>query len=188
MAASDLFDEIIKTNDIFFTGIKIGDDIDETLQKKGKPARDKRLSNPYLRYFYEVGEMEEITIYYNFTESTNKVTQIRLYLISYPDFYWKKEGGKDYQGFSDLLQSNQIQPYSEVFLNTLNRIIAHFTNIFNKPPALENDSDPFNEPYQNYKSYSWSYEEKYRLSVTFYIDDSVDQNVKNTMIIYLGNL
>ncbi|MFD1604389.1 hypothetical protein ACFSJW_13350 [Flavobacterium artemisiae] len=188
MADNELFNEIIKTNDIFFRGIKIGDTINDVRQKEGTPTEENLYNNPFLSYFYEVGEMEEITVYYNFIESTSKVTQISLYFISYPDFYWKKEGSENYQEFSDMLVNNKIQKYSKVFLHTLDKIVAHFTALFNEAPSLEKNSDPFNQPYQNYKSYSWTYKNEYRLSVISYIDDSIDMNVKNTLIIYLKTL
>jgi len=187
MATENLFDEIIKTNDIHFRGIKIGDDINDVITKEGTPTEEKRYSNPFLSYFYEVGETEEILVYYNFLEDTNKVTEIKLFFISYPDFYWKKDGGNNYVEFTNLLENNKIQKYSEIFLDTLHKIIDHFTTIFKSSPTIKIHDEVFNLPYQNFKAYAWEYEEIYRLSVITYIDDTVDENVKNTLIISLRN-
>ena len=185
MENRNLFDEIIKTSDIHFRKIKIGDDISEVLKMEGTPTEEKRYNNPFLSYFYEIGEMEEILVYYNFLESSNKVTEIKLFFISYPDFYWKKQGGTDYIEFTSELENNKIQKYSEAFLQTLDKIIDHFTTIFDYSPSINTTDETFNLPYQNYKSYAWTFKELYRLSVVTYIDDTIDLNVKNTMIIYL---
>lgn len=185
MTDMKLFNEIIKTNDIHFRGIKVGDDINDVIKKEGTPTQEKRYSTPFLSYFYEIGEMEEILLYYNFIEDTNKITEIKLFFFSYPDFYWKKEGGVDYQEFTNLLENNKIQKYSEVFIDTLNEIINHFTVLFDAPPTLTTSDFVFNLPYQNYRCYDWIYKELYRLSVISYIDDTIDLNVKNTLVISL---
>ncbi|WP_374175091.1 hypothetical protein [Flavobacterium tructae] len=185
MTDMEIFNEIIKTNDIHFRGIKIGDDISEVLQKEGTPNEENTYTNPFLKYSSKLGETEEITIYYNFIEGIRKVTEIKLFLISYPDLYWKKEGGVDYMLFTNLLENNNIQKYSATFLDTLNKIVDHFTLVFGAPPTIKTKDSVFNLPYQNYKSYAWIYKELYRLSVITYIDDTIDLNVKNTLKISL---
>lgn len=183
--SKELFNEVIKTNDIHFRGIQIGENIENVINIEGTPTEEKRYSNPFLSYFYEVGEMEEIKVYYNFLEDSNEVIEIKLFFISYPDYYWKNEGGEDYTEFTNLLVNNAIQKYSEAFQSTVNEIINHFKVLFNEEPTISTTDQVYNLPYQNYKSNAWVFKDKYRLSVTTYIDDLIDTNVKNTMIVWL---
>ncbi|MGL4596327.1 MAG: hypothetical protein ACRCYO_02290 [Bacteroidia bacterium] len=185
MENQSLFNELIKTNSINFRNIKIGDAMSIVEQIEGQPEEIKEYSNPFYRYYFEIGEMEEITVYYNYEKDEKCVKEISLYLIHYPDHYWKKEGHSDTLEFWNLLHQNQLQPFSTVFTNTVTEVIAFFTKTLNQEPTQSSEySVPFDAPHQNYKQYRWMHNEQY-LFIQTYIDDSIDDNVKNTMILSL---
>ena len=88
--------------------------------------------------------------------------------------------------FWDFLNNNQLQPFSETFTNTVNQIISHFERILNLAPTVSSENSvPFNQPQNEFKKYQWLLDGQYYFSVTTYIDDKDDKNVKNTMIINL---
>lgn len=182
MENTSLINDIITANSIHFRNIKIGDTIELVEQIEGAPTEIKEYSNPFYRYYFEIGEMEEITLYYNIKEKL--VDEISLHFIHYPDHYWKKEGNSDPAEFWNLLNNNQLKPYSTVFTNTVENILDFFTNTLHQKPTLSSElSGAFDLPHQNYKLYKWTIDELYYLSIQTYIDDSIDNNVKNTMIL-----
>ena len=95
MKETSLFQEIIKTDTLFFRSIKIGDSIDLVEEIEGPPNEIKEYSNPFYRYFFEIGEMEELLVYYGYRLEEKKVEEVSVYLTHYPDYYWKKAGGID---------------------------------------------------------------------------------------------
>lgn len=186
MKETSLFQDIIKTDTLFFRSIKIGDSIDLVNEIEGPPNEIKEYSNPFCKYFFEIGEMEELVVYYGYRLEERKVEEITVHLTHYPDYYWKNAGGIDEIEFWNFLINNQLQPFSEIFTNTVNQIITHFERILNLAPTLSNEnSGPFNQPQNEYKNYQWLVNGQYYFSVTTYIDDKDEKNVKNTMIIKL---
>ncbi len=185
MENTSLLNDIVKTNSIHFRNIKIGDAMTVVEQLEGQPEEIKEYSNPFYRYYFEVGEMEELTIYYNYAKDEKRVNEITLHLIHYPDHYWKKEGHQDATVFWNLLQNNKLQSFSNVFTNTVTDVVAFFTHTLNQEPiqSIEN-STPFHAPHQNYKLYHWTHNGQY-LSIQTYIDDSNEDNVKNMLIVRL---
>lgn len=189
MENTSLLKEIIKTDSIHFRNVKIGDTMELVEQIEGPPTEIKEYSNPFYRYFFEIGEMEEINLYYNYNMVEKLVDEINLYFIHYPDHYWKKEGNTDPIEFWSLLNNNQLQPYSTVFTNTVKNIVALFTNTLNQEPTISSETNGvFDLPHQNYKVYKWIINEQYYLSIQTYIDDSIDNNVKNTMILRMREM
>ena len=57
------------------------------LEKEGTPKEMNEYSNPFYHYFFEIGEMEELNIYYNYEISDKLVKQLNLHFIHYPDHY-----------------------------------------------------------------------------------------------------
>lgn len=186
METTSLIHDLINTGTIHFRNIKVGDSLELVEQIEGAPTEIQEYSNPFYRYFFEIGEMEEITVYYNYNLEDRLVHTISLYLFHYPDHYWKKAGNTDPIEFWNLLNNNQLQPYSTVFSDTLKDVIAFFTKTLNEEPTSSSEKNGvFDEPYQNYKVFRWNVDE-YNLSIQTYIDDSVYEQVKNTMIITIS--
>ncbi len=185
MDTTSLINDIIKEPGINFRGIALGDPISKVETKEGPYAEKKLYSNPFLRYDAEIGEMEEIRLYYNFEEADELVKEITLHFIHYPDFYWTKEGNTDINAFWMLFEKNEIQSYSQLFTNTVSDVVRHFTDAFNKEPIVVKDDSVFNQDYHNYICYIWDIENELRLSVMTYADDSDTQSIKNTMKIWL---
>jgi hypothetical protein len=180
-----LFNDIIKNDSIYFRGIHLGDPISKVIDVEGESFEANVYSNPYYKYFFEVGEMEEITIYYKFNAQEKCVEDIELIFIQYPDYYWKKEGHTNETDFFNLLQNNQLQAYSALFLNTRHQLINHFTAIFKKEPSVVKKDVVFDQAYQNFTVCSWEIENELRFSIMCYIDDRIENNVKNFMKIWL---
>jgi hypothetical protein len=184
MENTSLINDIIKTNAIYFRNIKIGDSMALVEQIEGTPTEIKEYDNPFYSYYFEIGEMEEITIYYSYNMQQKVVDELNLHFIHYPEYYWKKEGNSDPIEFWNLLNNNQLQPYSTVFTNTVNDIIAFFTNILHHEPTISSEiNGVFDLQHHNYKLYTWTVSEQCYLSIQTYIDDSIDNNIKNTMIL-----
>jgi hypothetical protein len=184
METTSLFSELIKTDNIHFRNVKIGDPIELIEQIEGIPTEIKEYSNPFYRYSFEIGEMEEISLYYNYDKEERLVNQITLHFIHYPDHYWKKAGHNDPMEFWNLLNNSQLQPYSTIFTNTVNDLVAFFTRTLNQEPVISSKIDgAFDSPHQNYKALYWNVQEQYILSIQTYVDDSIDDNVKNTLIL-----
>lgn len=181
----NLFNEIVKSDGIYFRGVSLGDSLSKVKEIEGTEFEENNNYNPHYKYYFEIGEMEEITIYYGFNNNEDIVNEIELLFISYPNFYWKKEGNNNVIDFFNLLQNNQLQPYSTIFLKTQNQLINHFTTVFKKEPIVEKKDTVFNQSYQNFSVCSWDIENEIRLSIMSYIDDSIDNNVKNFMKIWL---
>ncbi len=185
MNTMSLINDIIKEPGINFRGIALGAPISTVETKEGPYAEKKLYSNPFLKYDAEIGEMEEIRLYYNFEEADELVKEIILHFIHYPDFYWTKEGHQDINAFWMLFEKNEIQVYSQVFTNTVSDVVKHFTDAFNKEPALVKDDSIFNQDYHNFRCYAWDIENELRLSVMTYADDSDTLSIKNTMKVWL---
>lgn len=185
MSTTSLINDIIKAPGINFRGIALGEPISEVEKKEGPYTEKKLYSNPFLKYFFEIGEMEEISIYYNFEEKDEQVKWITLHFIHYPDHYWTKEGNTDITDFWMLFEKNEIQAYSHVFTDTVSDVVKHFTDVFKKEPVIDKKDPIFKEACHNYNSYNWEVENDLRLSVTTYADDSDGRAVKNTMQISL---
>lgn len=184
MDTTSLINDIIKAPGINFRGIALGDPISDVEKKEGGYTEKKLYSNPFLKYFFEVGEMEEISIYYNFEEADEKVKWITLHFIHYPDYYWKKEGHSMDDFHSLVFEKHQI-PASQLFTDTLNDVVGHFTKAFKKKPSIITKDSVFREAYHNYRCYKWDIENDLRLSVMVYCDDNDPQTMKNTMKIWL---
>lgn len=157
METTTLIKDIIKANTIYFRDIKIGSLMELVLEKEGTPTEIKEYSNPFYHYFFEIGEMEELNIYYNYEKSKKSVNEIRLHFIHYPEYYWKKEGNTDPIEFWNLLNKNQLQPFSKVFLNTVQDVLSFFSTLLNKEPTLlTKPNAPFDAPHNDYKVYKWT--------------------------------
>jgi len=181
---TSLINEIIKEPGIYFRGIALGDLISKAEKKEGHYAEKKLYSNPFIRYDFEIGEMEEMFLYYNFLESDELVNEITLHFIHYPDYYWKKEGNSMNDFHQLVFEKHQI-PSSQVFEDTLKDVIIHFTEAFKKEPSIITTDSVFKEAYHNYRCYRWEIENDVRLSVMTYCDDSDTSTMKNTMKISL---
>lgn len=189
MENTSLIQELIKTNTVYFRDIQIGDSMEHVEQIEGTPSDINEYTNPFYRYFFEIGEMEEMTLYYNYTKEEKLVKEIKLFFIHYPDHYWKKAGHDDPIEFWNLLNNNQLQPYSTVFTNTVNDVVAFFTNTLNQEPIISSETNGvFDAPHQNYKVLRWTIDEQYYLSIQTYVDDSIDNNVKNTLILRIVSI
>jgi|GEM_PF-6399687 len=188
MQTPSLLQNILQTNTIHFRDIPLGSPLELVLEKEGTPTEIKEYSNPFYHYFIEIGEMEELNIYYNYETTGRLVKEISLYFIHYPDHYWKQAGNSDPVAFWDLLQTNQLQPFSEVFYNTVHDVLAAFTTLFKQEPEVSaKPAVPFDALHHAYKSYTWTDDVHY-LNMQTYVDDSIDDNVRNTMILKLGHL
>lgn len=184
MNTTSLINDIIKEPGINFRGIALGDPISDVEKKEGPYAEKKLYSNPFLRYEAEIGEMEEIHLYYNFEEADELVKEITLHLTHYPDFYWAKEGHTDMTEFWARFEKSELQPYSSVFNDTVNDVVRHFTDVFKKEPVIKTKDSVFKEPYHQFKCFAWDIENEARLSVMTYADDSDYRTIKNTMKIW----
>lgn len=181
MTSTSLINDIIKETGIHFRGIALGAPLSEVEEKEGPYAEKKLYSNPFIRYFIEIGEMEELTIYYDFLEADELVKEMTVFLIHYPDHYWTKEGHSNMSDFWIRFDKNELQAYSTLFHDTVNDLVKHFTDVFQKEPAIDTKDSFFKEPYNNFKCYTWAIEHEHRLTILVYADDSDGRTVKNTM-------
>ncbi|MNJ89103.1 hypothetical protein D3C87_66640 [compost metagenome] len=187
METLSLIQDIIKSKTVDFRGVPIGSPMDLVLEKEGTPTQINEYSNPFYHYFLEIGEMEELNIYYNYELAEKRVKNVSLYFIHYPDHYWKQAGNSDPIEFWDLLNTNQLQSFSQVFYNTLRDIISFFTTLLNQEPVLSSEyAVPFDAPHNAYQTYKWTGDSHY-LTIQTYVDDSIDNNVRNTLILTLRN-
>ncbi len=185
METTSLINDIIKEPGINFRGIALGDSVTTVEDKEGPYTEKKLYSNPFIHYYIEIGEMEELSLYYNFLEADELVREITLSLVHFPDHYWTKEGHTDMTEFWARFEKGELQAYSTVFNDTVNDMVRHFTNVFKKEPVIKTEDSVFKESYHQFKCYAWDIENKVRLSVMTYADDSDGRTIKNTMKIWL---
>lgn len=68
-------------------------------------------------------------------------------------------------------------------------VIAFCTKILNKEPIITSEiNGAFDSLHQNYKTVKWIVNNQFYLSIQTYIDDSVDNNIKNTMILRIRKI
>jgi len=169
---NEFFNDIIKEKSISFRGVTIGDDLKIVENKEGSNFKKKIGSLSHYKYFFEVGEMEEIILYYGFDKSDEKVDRIKLLFKMYPEYYWRKNDGKDLIDFFTLLENNCLQKYLKPINGVYDEVIKHFTNLLGEPIEEMSDS-VYNKSYQNFKRSFWV-ENNLRLTITSYLDDSND--------------
>jgi len=164
-----LFNKIIKNKTITFRGLDIGVDLAEVEKIEGSDFKKKIGSLSNYKYFYEVGEMEDLTIYYGFNPKDEKVDYIKLILETYPKFYWSEAGGTDILDFITLVESGDLEKYLILFDSVLEKIIIHFTNLLGDA-KIETKDEVFSQSHHKFKRYIWISNDYY-LTVTTYIDD-----------------
>jgi hypothetical protein len=180
-----LFSEIIKTRSIHFRNVQPGDTSARVKEVEGNECEEKLNSNPCYRYFFEVGEMEEVVVYYNFDTAVQFVTEITVFFIHYPDHYWRKAGNTDLGEFENAVNKGSLPGYcNEVFEQTYNEVMQFFRELISSAPSVSLKDGAFNKPHQQFNSNLWELENDRWLSVMRYVDDTDFQNVRNTMKIY----
>lgn len=83
------------------------------------------------------------------------------------------------------MNTGGLAPYSRAFQQTLDDVLAHFATVFGRAPeTTTRGGRPFGAPHNQYKINTWKTDE-ILLSVMQYVDDSIDDAVKNTFKIHL---
>lgn len=114
------------------------------------------------------------------------VDEITLYFTRYPDYYWKKVHGEPGVEFDQRLQADELQDYSRAYLATLDDVVKHFTRVFGREPGIQRRDGVFSAPHPSFAVQACVHEEKQvRLSVMTCVDDTIWNDVKNTMKIDL---
>ncbi|MCF6350619.1 MAG: hypothetical protein L3J23_06250 [Flavobacteriaceae bacterium] len=167
---NEIFNDIIKEESILFRGVNIGDNLKTVEHKEGNNFKKKIGSLSHYKYYFEVGETEDLILYYGFNKEVKKVDRIKLLFKAYPKYYWKKDGGKELFDFFGLIENNNLKKYLKTFNLVYNEVIKHFTDLLGKPKVETSDS-VFNKPYQNFSKSFWV-KNKLRLTITSYLDDN----------------
>jgi len=186
-----IVDTIIKTDNIFFRGLTFEASKKSIESKEGANFKNKSGGSlPHYEYFFEVGEVEEIVLYYGFDANNSKLNRINLLFYSFPDYYWRKKGGNNLSEFNKLIYNEKIQEFSLIYNKVTLSILEIFTKSLGQP-EIEKGNNVFNKRYQNYTTYIW---EKHnpindkltRLTITKYLDDTVFDDVKLILNILLS--
>ncbi|MGL5888955.1 MAG: hypothetical protein ACRC3B_03680 [Bacteroidia bacterium] len=181
----NLIAEIIKSTNINFRNTQLGDTPQRVKEIEGNECEENAYSNPFYRYLFEVGEMEEVIVYYNFDADITAVKEITVYFIHYPDHYWKKAGNTDLNEFYDGINNKSLPDYcNEIFEQTMKEVLTFFQELIPNAPVVSLSDAAFNEPYHNFSSYQWKLDNDHWLSVARYVDDADERNIKNTMKIH----
>lgn len=168
------FEEIIKNKSIEFRGVPLGASLEE-VQDEEQDFDDFYQKNAghmsHLEYLFEVGEAEEITLYYGFDDQklSEGVDRIDLYLKAYPKIYWREKKGTVGIEFYQAVQQNKIQPYAKPFLETQEALINFYNDLLGSP-TINNKEALFPKAHQNYRCYTWI-KGNLGLSLTSYLDD-----------------
>ncbi|HHC80437.1 MAG TPA: hypothetical protein ENK46_11185 [Flavobacteriia bacterium] len=186
----EIVNTIVKTNSIFFRGITFNDTKKTIELREGSNFTNKSGGSlPHYEYCFEVGEVEEINLYYGFNVTNEKLDRINLFFYSFPDYYWRKKGGNNLSEFNKLMYNNLIHEFSVIYLEVVTAILEIFTKNLGRP-SIEKGNNVFKEDYQDYTTYIWkqkneSNNKQTRLSLTKYLDDTVFDDVKLIMNILL---
>ena len=186
----EIFNTIIRSNNIFYRGLNLGATKKEIEAKEGFNYINKSgVSKPHYKYFYEVGEVEEINIYYGFSPKNEKLSNITLYFFSFPDYYWRKKGGKNIAHFNKLMYDEQISEFSAIFDEVTKMVLDIFVSELGAP-KIHREHNVFNKGYQHYIAYSWNIEnetsnKRTNLLLIKYLDDSIFDDVKLIMKLLL---
>lgn len=182
-------EDIVKGEHIEFRGIPLGASLEE-VQGKEQDFDDFYQKNSghmsHLEYLFEVGDAEEITLYYGFDEEkiAAGIDRIDLYLKAYPKVSWKKEKGAVGTAFYQSVEQNKIGAYARPFLETQQALI-HFYNDLLGSPRINNKEALFPKDYQNFMRYTWD-KGTLGLSLTSYLDDL--DNSEYCQVFYLLKL
>lgn len=182
-ATDELYNAIIKKEGINFRGISIGDSLESVREKEGKNLEERGGSLPNFKYFFEIGETEELIVVYAYPKETKIVKTLELTLKTYPKYYWKKAGGTDIMDFYNHTKNNTLQNFIPHFIACKNKIIAHFDQQLG---AAEIDTKDFvyNKPHQNFSKHTWV-SEKSRLVLMSFLDDEEEPRGTTTMELVL---
>lgn len=174
-----LFNATIKAEGISFRGVNIGDSLDTIVLKEGKLYKDRGGILPNYKYFFELGEMEELTLVYAYHEDTKNIYNLELRLKTYPKYYWEENGGMNEVDFYQKVNSKALDTYVPHFINFKDKIIAHFENQLGSPEVDKKDF-VFKHPHQNFLKHTWTIEERH-LSIMSYVNDLNSYNGSVTM-------
>lgn len=186
MKTNSLLHEIFKKNALFFREIKLESSREEIIKLEGNNFEENTFSNPYLKFFYEIGEMEEVQIYYHLDSNTQLLREIEVFFVSYPDYYWKKEGESDYLSFIQKMENKELEKYSVVFNATFDDLLHFCKNEFGEESEISHKDAAFSKPYHEFVKHSWVVENTYRLTIMKYVDDYDYNNIKNTFKIIVA--
>lgn len=167
-----IYDDIIRQPGFFFRGVPLGASLLEVSFHEGEDYEAVEGSLSHYEYYFEVGDMEEVLLYYDYKKEEKIVTAIHLILKAYPKIYWKDEGGAKEQEFFQLVQEQQLAPYSTAFLTTKDQVINQLTNSLGTPLITEKDS-VYSQAHQQFQKYAWKGKDGLTLTVSSYLDDLV---------------
>lgn len=179
----ELYDAVIKIEGINFRGISIGDYIKSVIEKEGSTFDDRKGSLPNYKYFFELGETEELIIVYTYSKDSNKIYNIELTLKTYPKYYWKQNGGTDELDFYQQTINNTLKNYVNHFTACKENIIKHFEDQLGNP-KIDSKHYVYNKPHQNFSKLTWVSEGS-RLTLMSYLDDEEYPRGSTTMELVL---
>lgn len=179
----ELYDALIKIDGIDFRGVSIGDFIKSVIEKEGKTFEDRKGSLPNYKYFFELGEMEELIIVYSYSKDSKKIYNIELTLKTYPKYYWKKNGGTDEVDFYQQTIKNTLKNYVNHFTACKDKVLKHFEDQLGIA-EIDNKHYIYNKPHQNFSKHTWVTEYS-RLVLMSYLDDEEYPRGSTTMELVL---
>ncbi len=176
---SELFAAIIKSEGINFRGVSVGDSLETVVEKEGTTFTDRGGSLPNYKYFFEIGEMEELILVYAYRAETKTIYNLELTLKTYPKHYWREAGGTDLQDFYQQTIDNKLGDYIEHFTKCKELIIAHFENQIGAP-EVSFKHNVFKHAHQNFSKHTWISGDS-RLVLLSHLDDTKEPEGATTM-------
>ncbi|GHC57843.1 hypothetical protein [Ulvibacter litoralis] len=178
-ATNELYQAIIKTDGINFRGVSIGDSLETVIEKEGNDFDNRGGTLPNYKYFFELGEMEELILVYAYYEETKAIYNLETTLKTYPKYYWEEAGGTDETEFYEKTKNNTLLQYVSHFTACKEKIIAHFEKELG---AAEIDFKHvvYNKPYHNFSKHTWI-SGRFRLVLMSYLNDEKEPQGATTM-------
>lgn len=190
----ELYNEIILDESLFFRGIPLGELISSAEKMEGTSFFKRGGNNPSYEYLKDIGEVERLELYYNFSLESEKIYKVNLTFETYPDFYFQEETGKGLLDFVELMKQCNIEEYSTIHNTLFDKIFQLFTKLLNNHQEEENTDEIFNKKYNSFKRFIWHinneklYNKSLRLALTGYLDDKDLQVIKQKINIQLEQI
>lgn len=133
---------------------------------------------PHYELNKELGEAEEITVYYGYPKGGSTINNITLIFQSLLDIYYENLQGKDGL-LEQALRTDQAQQYTLVADQVFSNVLDWFKLQLGEPIVDEkNEHGLFEEPHHQYQLYKWELEGNsgQKPSILFlmkYIDDRI---------------
>ncbi|MFK7796703.1 MAG: hypothetical protein AB8E82_04560 [Aureispira sp.] len=156
---------------VFFTVPALGDSTD--LLEQDSNFSKKEGHNPHYRYSQELGEAEDIMLYYGYDANSQQINRITLIFESILNIYSDALHGND--GLLDqALQQNNTQLYTIIPHQVCMQFIDYCNSkLLAAPVQYSNGDGLFDQAHHQFRCYTWQAPSGATLRLMQYIDDRV---------------